>query len=69
MRTYPTVTQYLVDVYSVSPFPVTSIGNGYYGGQSAAVNFNTAGTMTVGRGCVLIGRNDANAYLDLSAEL
>ena len=69
MRTNPTVTQNQTQVYSTSGYPVTSIGTGYYGGQSAAVNFNTAGTMTVGKGAVLLGNNDANAYLSLSAEL
>ena len=69
MRTYPTVTQNQTQLYSTSGYPITSIGNGYYGNQNAAVNFNTAGTMTVGRGCILLGNNDANAYLALSAEL
>ena len=70
MRTSPTLSQSSTAIYSASGFfPVTSLGNGYIGGQSLAINLNTAGTMTLGRGCLLIGNASSTAYIDLSAEL
>jgi len=69
IRSTPVISQSntgLID--SGSPASVTSIGNVYYGDESANVNINSTG-LTTGRGCVWVGNNSASAFVELNAEL
>jgi len=70
MRGTPALSQSNTCIYSTTAtFATSSLGTVYYGGDSLAANVNVTGTMTAGRGAMLIGNNNASAYIDLSAEL
>jgi hypothetical protein len=69
MRAAPTLTQSNTAVYDVTVQPVTSLGTAYYGDESLFATISVALGLTVGRGCILTGNNNATAYIDLSSEL
>jgi hypothetical protein len=70
MRSAPTISQSNTGLYDAGGvFAVTSIGGSYYGDETLFSNVNVASGLTLGRGCLWCGNNNASAYIDLSAEL
>jgi len=70
MRSAPTISQSNTGLYDGATIPaVTSIGGSYYGDESVFTNLNVASGLTLGRGCIWCGANNASAYIDFSSEL
>jgi hypothetical protein len=70
MRSAPTISQSNSGLYDGGSIPaVTSIGTSYYGDESVFANLNVASGLTLGRGCIWCGANNASAYIDFSSEL
>jgi hypothetical protein len=70
MRAAPTVTQSNTALYDAGAVQaVTSIGGSYIGNESCFLNLTVAAGMTLGRGCIWCGNDNASAYIDLSSEL
>jgi hypothetical protein len=70
MRSAPTISQSNTGLYDGGSIPaVTSIGGSYYGDESVFANLNVASGLTLGRGCLWCGANNASAYIDFSSEL
>jgi hypothetical protein len=70
MRSAPTISQSNSGLYDGGSIPaVTSIGTSYYGDESVFANLNVASGLTLGRGCLWCGANNASAYIDFSSEL
>lgn len=70
MRSAPTISQSNTGLYDGATIPaVTSIGGSYYGDESVFANLNVASGLTLGRGCIWCGANNASAYIDFSSEL
>jgi len=70
MRSAPTISQSNVGLYDGGSIPaVTSISGSYFGDESVFANVNVASGLTLGRGCILCGANNASAYIDFSSEL
>jgi hypothetical protein len=70
MRAAPTLSQSNAGLYDGGSIPaVTSVSGSYYGDESVFANITVASGLTLGRGCILCGANNASAYIDLSAEL
>ena len=70
MRASATLTQSNTKVNAGITGPaVTSISSTYPGTDSSYVSLNTNTGLTVGQGAVFLANNNANAYIDFSAEL
>ena len=70
MRGIPVLTQSNTGIIDSSTvYAVTSIGSVFYGDESLYANINVASGLTVGRGCVWLGNNNASAFIELTAEL
>ena len=70
MRAAPTISQSNTGLYDGGGVnAVTSIGGSYYGDETLFTNINVASGLTLGRGCIWCGANNASAYIDLSSEL
>jgi hypothetical protein len=70
MRAAPTISQSNSGLYDGGAIvAATSIGTSYYGDESVFANINVASGMTLGRGCLWCGANNASAYIDFSSEL
>jgi hypothetical protein len=71
MRASPTVSQSGLAVHhsAFNVTAITSIAGGYFGKDSATVNFNVASGLTVGQGSVITGNANSSAYVDFSIEL
>jgi hypothetical protein len=69
MRTAPTASVSNVRADCAAGTAPTTLGTAYYGSDSAYLNFTGGSGITTGQGSVLMGNNNANAYVDFSAEL
>ena len=70
MRASPTTTQSSLAVSqgSFAVIAITSL-SGFFGKDSANINFDVASGLTGGAASTIIGNNNTNAYVDFSAEL
>jgi hypothetical protein len=71
MRGLPTVTQSGLGVHHnvFNLNAITAINTAEVGKDSALVQFTVASGLTVGQAHLIIGNNDASAYIDFSIEL
>jgi hypothetical protein len=69
MRAAPTASVSNVRADCAAGTAPTTLGTAYYGSDSAYLNFTGGSGITTGQGSVLMGNNNANAYVDFSAEL
>jgi hypothetical protein len=70
MRAAPTFSQSNCAIFNTLARNITGLGNAYYGSDSMSMfMFTPSMTQTVGQGVILVGNNNAAAYIDLNAEL
>jgi len=69
MRAAPTASISNVRADSASGTSATTLSTVYYGSDAAYLNIAGGSSVPVSSGSVLIGNNNANAYVDFSAEL
>jgi hypothetical protein len=69
MRAAPTASVSNVRADCAAGTAPTTLGTAYYGSDSVYLNFTGGSGITTGQGSVLMGNNNANAYVDFSAEL
>jgi hypothetical protein len=71
MRASPTVSQSGLAVHygAFNVNAITAITAGDFGKDTALVQFSVASGLTVGQAHLIIGNNNASAYIDFSIEL